>query len=67
MFSLIHLYFHGTVIFIPLDETVSWSATEKLTAILPVILPVMNPCGIPSHGLGAPSLKSESHPWRSYV
>ena len=63
MFSLIHLYFHGTVIFIPLDETESRSATEKLTAILPV----MNPYGIPSHGLGAPSLKSESHPWRSYV
>ena len=50
MFSLIHLYFHGTVIFIPLDETESRSATEKLTekltAILPAILPAMNPCGI---------------------
>ena len=42
MFSLIHLYFHVTVIFIPLDETESRSATENLTAILPA----MNPCGI---------------------
>ena len=52
---------------IPLDETESWSATEKLTEKLTAILPAMNPCGIPSHGLGAPSLKSESHPWRSFV